>query len=97
MRVSETVILSALRRGGCIKSFYRMSARRAALSPQRLPDGYVLETPGEPGESLLSHTDFQMVERWLEQTATWEQTVGNACFGGATWQLRPEHDACLPE
>ncbi|ELY3087515.1 cytoplasmic protein [Klebsiella aerogenes] len=87
MRIAENVILGALLRGGCIKSFYRLSARQAARSAVRIPDGYVLEVPGEPEDILLSQTDFQALEKLLVQTETWEQTVGTTCFGGATWVL----------
>ena len=90
MRVAEHIILGALLRGGCIKTFYRMTPRQAAQSTTRIPDGYVLESPGEPGDVLLSHTDFLALEKRLAQTETWEQVVGGICFGGATWQLRPD-------
>lgn len=90
MRVAEHIILTALQRGGCIKSFYRMSARRAAESPARVPEGYVLESPGASGDTPLSEADFQALEARLVQKETWEQVVGVTCFGGATWQLRPE-------
>lgn len=93
MRVAESLILSALARGGCIKTFYRVSARQAAASTVRIPDGYVLESPGEREDILLSHTDFFGLEKRLVQTTTWEEVVGGACFGGATWQLRPETEA----
>lgn len=90
MRVAEHIILSALQRGGCIKSFYRISARRAAESPSRVPEGYVLESPGASGDTPLSVADFQALETRLEQKEAWEQVVGITCFGGATWQLRVE-------
>ncbi|MDR8378690.1 cytoplasmic protein, partial [Acinetobacter baumannii] len=32
MRVAESIILDALTRGGCIKTFYRISSRQAAES-----------------------------------------------------------------
>lgn len=50
----------------------------------------MLELPGEPEDVLLSYTDFLGLEKRLMQTEIWEQVVGGACFGGATWQLRPE-------
>lgn len=90
MRVAENVIFGALLRGGSIRTFYRMSAGLAAKSTTRIPDGYVLELPGEPEDVLLSHTDFVGLEKRLMQTETWEQVVGGTCFGGATWKLRPE-------
>ena len=37
---------------------------------------------------VLSHADFHVLEKQLEQKETWEQVVGLTCFGGATWQLR---------
>ena len=92
MRIPESVILPALKQGGCIKSFYRISARKAAASPGRLPDGYVLETPGASGDTPLSDTDFRALEVKLVQTCSWEQVVGGICFGGATWHLLPEYE-----
>ncbi|MEQ4799498.1 cytoplasmic protein [Enterobacter cloacae] len=92
MRVAESVILAALKQGGCIKSFYRLSARRAASDTGRLSDGYLLETPGASGDTPLSDTDFKALEKRLVQTDSWEQVVGGTCFGGATWRLRPEQN-----
>lgn len=88
MRVAESIILDALTRGGCIKTFYRISSRQAAESATRIPEGYILESPGEREDIVLSHADFHALEKQLEQKETWEQVVGVTCFGGATWQLR---------
>ncbi|MCE0433768.1 cytoplasmic protein, partial [Klebsiella pneumoniae] len=77
-----------LTRGGCIKTFYRISSRQAAESATRIPEGYILESPGEREDIVLSHADFHALEKQLEQKETWEQVVGVTCFGGATWQLR---------
>ena len=88
MRVAESIILDALTRGGCIKTFYRISSRQAAESATRIPEGYILESPGEPEDIVRSHADFHAQEKQLEQKETWEQVVGVTCFGGATWQLR---------
>lgn len=88
MRVAEHILLDALTRGGCIKTFYRISSRQAAESATRIPEGYILESPGEPEDIVLSHADFHALEKQLEQKETWEQVVGVTCFGGATWQLR---------
>ncbi len=90
MRVAEHLILEALQQGGCIKTFYRLSARLAATSTVRVPTGYVLETPGASGDTPLSHADFCALEKALTQADCWEQIVGGECFGGATWLLRPE-------
>jgi hypothetical protein len=90
MRVAEQTILDALQRGGCIKTFWRMSSRKAAELTVRIPDGYVLESPGEPEDIVLSHTDFHALEKHLVLKDTWEQTVGGTCFGGACWQLQPK-------
>lgn len=89
MRVAEHIILDALTRGGCIKTFWRISSRQAAESSARIPEGYILESPGEREDIVLSHADFHALEKHLEQKETWEQVVGVTCFGGATWQLRP--------
>ncbi|HBM3280045.1 TPA: cytoplasmic protein [Klebsiella oxytoca] len=88
MRVAEHIILNALTRGGCIKTFYRISSRQAAESATRIPEGYILESPGEREDIVLSHADFHALDKLLEQKETWEQVVGVTCFGGATWQLR---------
>ena len=85
MRVAEHIILDALTRGGCIKTFWRISSRQAAESSARIPEGYILESPG-----VLSHADFHALEKQLEQKESWEQVVGGTCFGGATWQLKVE-------
>lgn len=90
MRIPEQVILSAQQKGACIKTFYRASVRLAGSTARRTPDGYVLESPGERNEVILSHTDFQSVEKRLAETATWEQIVGNVLFGGSTWTLHPD-------
>ncbi|MEQ0076539.1 cytoplasmic protein [Klebsiella sp. CN_Kp118] len=89
MRVAEHILLDALTRGGCIKTFYRISSRQAAESATRIPEGYILESPGEREDIVLGHADFHALEKLLEQRETWEQVVGVTCFGGATWQLRP--------
>ena len=88
MRVAEHIILDALTRGGCIKTFYRISSRQAAESATRIPEGYILESPGDREDIVLSHADFHALEKLLEQKDTWEQMVGVTCFGGATWKLR---------
>ena len=54
MRVAESIILDALTRGGCIKTFYRISSRQAAESATRIPEGYILESPGEREDIVLS-------------------------------------------
>ncbi|MFT2794057.1 MULTISPECIES: cytoplasmic protein [Enterobacterales] len=92
MRIPENAILSALRNGGCIKSFYRRSVRGAQSVKTQLADGYVLASPGDHGEVILSHADFLSVKTKLAETETWEQVVGNILFGGSTWKLRPEMD-----
>ncbi|WP_407260882.1 cytoplasmic protein [Klebsiella pneumoniae] len=63
--------------------------RQAAESATRIPEGYILESPGEREDIVLSRADFHALEKLLEQKETWEQVVGVTCFGGATWQLRP--------
>lgn len=88
MRVAEHILLDALTRGGCIKTFYRISSRQAAESATRIPEGYILESPGDREDIVLSHADFHALEKLLEQKDTWGQMVGVTCFGGATWKLR---------
>ncbi|HFW0767344.1 TPA: cytoplasmic protein, partial [Salmonella enterica subsp. enterica serovar Java] len=53
-----------------------------------VPDGLVLETPGECGDTPLCHVDFAVVQKWLVCAETWTQTVGGTEFGGAVWRLR---------
>lgn len=84
MRVAESIIIDSLIRGGCIKSFYRMSLRKAAEYTSRIPDGYVLESPHEQEDIVLSRTDFHALEKQLEQKESWEQVVGGIVFGGTT-------------
>lgn len=70
MRVAESIILDALTRGGCIKTFYRISSRQAAESATRIPEGYILESPGEREDIVLSRADFHALEKLLEQKET---------------------------
>ncbi|EBI5626942.1 cytoplasmic protein [Salmonella enterica] len=92
MRISEQVLLSVLRNGGCIRSFWRRSARLAGTPPPVVPDGLVLETPGESGDTPLCHVDFVVAQKWLVCDETWAQTVGGAEFGGAVWRLRTDRE-----
>ncbi|HIC3347902.1 TPA: cytoplasmic protein [Salmonella enterica] len=92
MRVSEQVLLCVLRHGGCIRSFWRRSARLAGTSSPIVPDGLVLETPGEPGDTPLCHMDFAVVQKWPVCDETCTQTVGGTEFGGAVWRLRTDRE-----
>ncbi len=89
MRVSEQVLLSSLRQGGCVRSFWRRSARLAGTPTPVVPDGLVLETPGERGDTPLSHVDFVVVAKDLVCSGEWMQVVGGTEFGGAVWRLAP--------
>ncbi len=93
MRISEQILAGALKQGGCIRSFWRRSARLAGTPPPGVPDGLVLETPGEPGDTPLCHVDFVVAQKWLVCAETWTQTVGGTEFGGAVWRLDPEYPA----
>ncbi|EEG7709390.1 cytoplasmic protein [Salmonella enterica] len=90
MRISEQVLLSVLRNGGCIRSFWRRSARLAGTPPPVVPDGLVLEPPGESGDTPLCHVDFAVVQKCLVCDETWTQTVGGTEFGGAVWCQVPD-------
>ncbi|ECN5337116.1 cytoplasmic protein [Salmonella enterica subsp. enterica serovar Give] len=90
MRVSEQVMLSVLRNGGCIRSFWRRSARLAGTPAPGVPDGLVLETPGESGDTPLSHVDFAVVAKSLVCAETWTQVAGCTEFGGTVWRLARE-------
>ncbi|EAQ5724531.1 cytoplasmic protein [Salmonella enterica subsp. enterica serovar Rubislaw] len=87
MRISEQVLLSSLRQGGCVRSFWRRSARLAGTPPPVVPEGLVLE---ESGDTPLCHVDFVVVQKWLVCDETWTQTVGGTEFGGAVWRLTPQ-------
>ncbi|HBC0336424.1 TPA: cytoplasmic protein [Salmonella enterica subsp. enterica serovar Napoli] len=89
MRVSEQVLLSSLRQGGCVRSFWRRSARLTGTPAPVVPDGLVLETPGERGDTPLSHVDFAVVAKSLACSDEWSQVVGGTEFGGAVWRLTP--------
>lgn len=82
MRVAESIILDALTRGGCIKTFYRISSRQAGESATRIPEGYILESPGEREDIVLSRADFHALEKLLEQKETREQVVGDLFWWG---------------
>ncbi|HHN6585465.1 TPA: cytoplasmic protein [Escherichia coli] len=90
MRVSEQVLRSVLRQGGCIRSFWRRSARLAGTPSPVVPDGLVLETPGERGDTPLCHVDFAVVAKGLVCSEAWTQVVGTTEFGGAVWRLVPD-------
>lgn len=90
MRVSEQVLRGVLRQGGCIRSFWRRSARLAGTSFPDVPDGHVPETPGERGDTPLCHVDFAVVAKGLVCSEEWTQVVGTTEFGGAVWRLVPD-------
>ncbi|HCD0607990.1 TPA: cytoplasmic protein [Salmonella enterica subsp. enterica serovar Infantis] len=89
MRVSEQVLRGVLRQGGCIRSFWRRSARLAGTPSPVVPDGLVLETPGERGDTPLCHVDFAVVAKGLVCSEEWTQVVEGTEFGGAVWRLTP--------
>ncbi|EBY2753096.1 cytoplasmic protein [Salmonella enterica subsp. enterica serovar Morehead] len=90
MRVSEQVLLSVLRQGGCIRSFWRRSARLAGIPSPVVPDGLVLETPGERGDTPLCYVDFVVVAKGLVCGEEWTQVIGTTEFGGVVWRLVPD-------
>lgn len=90
MRVSEQVLRGVLRQGGCIRSFWRRSARLAGTPSPVVPDGLVLETPGELGDTPVCHVDFAVVAKGLVCSEEWTQVVGTTEFGGAVWRLVPD-------
>lgn len=96
MRVSERVILGVLKQGGCIRSFWRRAAIPSGTPVPGIPDGMVLETPGERGDTPLSHVDFAVVEKFLICGESWTQTVGGTEFGGTEWRLAPEYASPEP-
>ena len=93
MRVAESIILDALTRGGCIKTFYRISSRQAAESATRIPEGYILESPGEREDIVLSHADFHALEKQLERkpSGAWRQAYWRSCWSrrkpGSRWSV----------
>lgn len=90
MRVSEQVLRGILCQGGCIRSFWRRSARLSGTPSPVVPDGLVLETPGERGDTPLCHVDFAVVAKGLVRSEEWTQVVGTTEFGGAVWRLVPD-------
>ncbi|EBX7470091.1 cytoplasmic protein [Salmonella enterica subsp. enterica serovar Bareilly] len=91
MRIAESVLLGTLRRGGCVRTFWRRSARLAGTPAPELPDGIVLETPGEYCDTPLSHVDFAVVRKWLIRSGDWSQIAGATEFGGSFWLLAREY------
>ncbi|ECF0927304.1 cytoplasmic protein [Salmonella enterica subsp. enterica serovar Coeln] len=91
MRIAESVLLGTLRRGGCVRTFWRRSARLAGTPAPELPDGIVLETPGEYCDTPLSHVDFAVVRKWLVRGECWSQIAGMTEFGGSVWHLTREY------
>lgn len=59
--------------------------------PPEIPDGIVLETPGEYCDTPLSHVDFAVVQKWLVRSGDWSQIVGAMEFGGSVWHLAREY------
>lgn len=97
MRLPVAMIMNALKRGGCIRTFYRRSRNQSAKCPP-LPEGFVLETPGESEGTILNHLDFYVFEKQLVCAESWSQIVGGTEFGGARWILRqPRESAPYPE
>lgn len=88
MRISEYVIPGVLKQGGC----RRRSARLAGTPSPAVPDGLVLETPGERGDTPLCHVDFAVVAKDLVCGEPWLQVVGTTEFGGAVWRLRTDRE-----
>lgn len=92
MRIAEQVLLSALKQGGCIRTFWRRSARLAGTPAPGMPDGLVLETPGAQDDTPISHVDFAVMAKRLVCAETWSQVAGCTEFGGTLWRLaREEH------
>lgn len=91
MRIAESVLLGTLRRGGCVRTFWRRSARLSGTPAPEFPDGFVLETPGESGDTPLSHVDFAVARKWLVRSGDWSQIAGATEFGGSVWLLAREY------
>lgn len=97
MRIPESVTLTALSKGGCIRTFWRASASTAGQQIPRIPDGYMLISADERDEIILNHTDFLSVADRLTEAEKWEQAVGGVLFGGSVWKLRDTPTACRTE
>ncbi|MDJ3787569.1 cytoplasmic protein [Salmonella enterica] len=91
MRIAESVLLGTLKQGGCVRTFWRRSARFVDTPAPEIPDGIVLETPGEYCDTPLSHVDFSVVQKWLVRSGDWSQIVGAMEFGGSVWHLAREY------
>jgi len=93
MRVTSIFILATLKRGGCIKSFYRLSSHQSAISTSRISCGYVLVSPDVVHDIILSYANFIALQNELVKLDSWEHELGTTCLGGATWGLRSNSES----
>lgn len=84
MRVSEQILRGVLLQGGCIRSFWQRSARLAGTPSPFVPDGLLLETPDERGDTPLCHVHFAVGAKDLVCSDEWTQAVGTV------WRLVPD-------
>lgn len=59
-------------------------------TPSDGADGVVLETPGERGDTPLSHVDSAVVVKSRVYGEEWTRVVGGTEFGVAVWHLVPD-------
>ena len=88
MAISKESILTSLRKGSSITTFYRKSHKQVAELTTLVPDGYLLLSPNNAEESLLTYTEFQSVKNELIETEVWQEKMGGTVFGGSCWRLK---------
>lgn len=91
MRVAESIILDALTRGGCIKTFYRISSRQAGESATRINGVYLLRTNLDAAFDDNGQQTNPLTVR-LTGNVTGIMKLLNRCG----WQAEPESGASLP-
>lgn len=88
MAISKDSLLNSLRKGSTITTFYRKSHKQVAELNTPAPDGYLLLSPNNAEESLLTYTEFQSVKNALIETEVWQEKMGGTVFGGSCWRLK---------
>lgn len=88
MAISKESLLTSLRKGSTITTFYRKSRKQVAELKTLVPDGYMLLSPNNAEESLLTYTEFELVKNALIETEVWQEKIGGTVFGGSCWRLK---------
>ncbi|ENN6351798.1 hypothetical protein AB9W99_003977 [Providencia rettgeri] len=88
MAISKESLLTSLRKGSTITTFYRKSRKQFAELTTPVPDGYLLLSPNKAEENLLTYTEFESLKSELIETEVWQEKVGGTVFGGSCWRLK---------